>query len=87
MEEGGEKKDGGLGQALLVILAGLFAALMLPVIAIASIVCVLGEKEADYNVKAAKALFAGEAWPPSLSLETDLYHLKMQTELEELRSA
>ena len=87
MEEGGGKKEGGLGKALLVILAALAAALMIPVIAVSSIICVLGEKEADYNAKAAKALFAGGTWPPSLSLETDLYHLKMQVELEELRGA
>jgi cell wall-associated NlpC family hydrolase len=87
MEEGGQKKEGGLGKALLVVLAALAAVLMIPVIAVSSIICVLGEKEADYNAKVAKAMFSGGAWPPSLSLETDLYHLKMQVELEDLRKA
>ena len=83
----GETKPGGLGKSLLVVLACLFAALLIPVGAISSIICVLGDKEADYNAKVAKALFANGPWPPSLSLETDLYYVKMRIELEELTSA
>ena len=87
MKEGGEKKEGGLGKALLVILAGLAAALMIPLIAVSSILCVLGEKEADYNASVAKALFAGDAWPPSLGIETDRYYAAMRVRLEELSGA
>ena len=86
MDEQGEKK-GGLLRTLLTVLACLIVALLVPVSAIAAILCVLGEKEASYNAQVAKALFAESPWPPPLSIETDRYYGKMRCELEDLMSA
>ena len=87
MDESGEEKKGGLIQTLLKVLACLLVGLLVPISAIAAILCVLGAKEASYNAQVAKALFSESPWPPSLGIATDRYYGKMRCELEDLMSA
>ncbi len=78
---------GGIGKTSLVLLASLLAALLLPVGIASVIICALGRKEADYNAEVARALFADDGWPPSLSIETDQYYAEMRVRLEDLKAA
>ena len=74
-------------KAHLTVFGVLAAAVLLPVTAIAVLICVLGRREADYNAQVAKALFAGEEWPASLGPATDEYYARMRVSLEDLRAA
>ena len=71
----------------MVLVASLLAILLLPVGIASVILCTLGKNEADYNAGVAKALFAGDEWPPSFGIETDQYYAVMRVRLEELTTA